>query len=375
MIYFDNAATGGFKPFKSIDSAINAMKNINANAGRSGHKLSILASELVYETRKALALFLGVNSPQRIIFTANCTDALNTAIFGLYKKGTNVITTVTEHNSVLRPLYELERRGEISLTIVSPEYGGVSAEDIEGKILENTSMVVLNAVSNVTGTENDVCSIGKLLKKRNITYIVDGAQSVGHTDVNVDNQLIDALCIAPHKGLLSIQGVGVLALGKNANPTPQRFGGTGFDSFSQTMPDDFPEKLEAGTLNLPAICSIKAGLSYLQNNVDYVSNQLFTLTEYLITKLARLPFIKIYSIPNKYGIVSFSHDEISSQELAEILSEKYDIAVRGGFHCAPLYHKFLKTEKLGTVRISFAPQNTRREINVLLSALKEISLI
>lgn len=375
MVYFDNAATGGFKPFKSIDSAVNAMKNVNANAGRSGHKLSLLASELVYETRKALASFLGVSSPQRIIFTANCTDALNTAIFGLYKKGSNVITTVTEHNSVLRPLYELERRGEITLTIVSPEYGGVTADDIEGKILNNTSLVVLNAVSNVTGVENDVYGIGKLLKKRNVRFVVDGAQAVGHTSFNVDRQYVDALCIAPHKGLLASQGIGVLALAKDVDVYPYRFGGTGFDTFSTSMPEDYPERLEAGTLNLPAICSIRAGLSYLQGNVDYVSSQLFSLTEYLINKLSRLPFIKIYSIPNKYGIVSFSHDEIASQELAEILSEKYDIAVRGGFHCAPLYHKFLKTEKLGTVRVSFAPQNTRREINLLISALKELSLI
>ncbi|MBQ7373193.1 MAG: aminotransferase class V-fold PLP-dependent enzyme [Clostridia bacterium] len=375
MVYFDNAATGGFKPFKSIDSALNAMKNVNANAGRSGHKLSLLASELVYETRKSLATFLGVSSPQRIIFTANCTDALNTAIFGLYKKGSNVITTATEHNSVLRPLYELERRGEITLTIIKPEFGGVMAEDVEGKITKDTSLVVLNAVSNVTGTENDVLGIGKLLKKRKISFIVDGAQAVGHTDFKVDNQHIDALCVSPHKGLLASQGIGVLALGKNSEVLPYRFGGTGFDSFSREMPNEYPERLEAGTLNLPAICSIKAGLSYLQGNVDYISNQLFSLTEYLIAKLSRLPFIKIFSLPNKYGIVSFSHDEISSQELAEILSEKYDVAVRGGFHCAPLYHKFLKTEKFGTVRVSFAPQNTRREINLLISALKEISLI
>ena len=375
MVYFDNAATGGFKPFKSIDSMVHAIKNANANAGRSGHKLSLRALELVYETRKSLANFLGVSSPQRIIFTANCTDSLNTAIFGLYKKGSNVITTVTEHNSVLRPLYELERRKEITLTIIQPEYGGITTEDIEGKISSDTSLVVLNAVSNVTGIENDVTGIGKLLKKRNINFIVDGAQAVGHTNFNVENQLIDALCIAPHKGLLASQGVGVLALGKEASVKPSRFGGTGLDSFSTEMPSDYPERLESGTLNLPAICSIKAGLEYLQGNVDYIANQLFSLTEYLINKLSSLPFVKIYSLPNKYGIVSFSHDEICSQELAEILSEKYDVAVRGGFHCAPLYHKFLKTEKLGTVRVSFAPQNTRKEINLLITALKEISLI
>ena len=373
MIYFDNAATGGFKPFKSVDASFNAMKNLNANAGRSGHKLSLYASEIVYETRCSLAKFFGA-SPERIVFTSNCTEALNVAIFGGYEKGSNVITTVTEHNSVLRPLYELKRRGEITLTIIEPTVGGVSVEDVKNSIQPNTKLVVLNAVSNVNGLENDIDGIGRFLKDRNITFIVDGAQIAGHSQINVDNQLIDVFCAAGHKGLLASQGVGVLVLGKNAKIRPLLFGGTGSDSFSEFMPNYLPDMLEAGTLNLPAICSLKAGLEYVDGNEAYVSSQLFSLTENLITRLARLPFIKLQSIPNKYGIVSFSHVDIPSQELAEILSQKYDIAVRGGFHCAPLMHKFLKTDKLGSVRVSFAPQNTRREINSLISALKDLSL-
>ena len=373
MIYFDNAATGGYKPFKSIDSAYNAMKNLCANPGRSGHKLSLYASEIVYETRKLLSSFLGTDSPENVVFTANCTDALNTAIFGLYERGCHVITTMTEHNSALRPLYELESRNEISLTVLKPSAGGVLAEDVKEKLTPNTRLVVINAVSNVTGLENDVNGIGKLLQGTDAFFIVDGAQAVGHTPISVNNQLIDALCCAGHKGLLSCQGIGVLAFSKRARIRPLRFGGTGSDSFSKQMPDDYPEKLEAGTLNLPAICSLKSGVEYLLDNLSYVASQLFSLTEYLTVKLSRLPYIKLYSIPNKYGIVCFEHTELGSQELAEILSESYSIAVRGGFHCAPLMHKFLKTEKLGTVRVSFAPQNTRKEINTLISALEDLS--
>lgn len=373
MIYFDNAATGGFKPFKSIDASFNAMKNLNANAGRSGHKLSLYAGEIVYEARRALAKFFGA-SPNRIIFTSNCTEALNVAIFGAYERGCNVITTVTEHNSVLRPLYELKRRGEISLTIISPTAGGVTAEDVKGHLQENTRLVVINAVSNVNGLENDVDGISKLLSKKKIPLIVDGAQIAGHSQINVDNQHIGALCVAGHKGLLASQGIGVLVLGENFNVRPLLFGGTGSDSFSEFMPEFLPEGLEAGTLNLPAICSLKAGLEYLEGNVSYVASQLFALTENLITRLARLPFIQLYSIPNKHGIVCFTHTDFSSQELTEILSTRYDVAVRGGFHCAPLMHKFLKTEKLGAVRVSFAPQNNRREINAFISALKDLSL-
>ena len=373
MIYFDNAATGGFKPFKSVDAGFNAMKNLNANAGRSGHKLSLYASEIVYNARCALAKFFGT-SPDRIVFTASCTEALNVAIFGSYEKGCNVLTTVTDHNAVLRPLYELKRKGEISLTIINPTVGGVSVEDVKSNLLPTTKLVVMNAVSNVNGLENDVEGIGKLLKSLGIKFIVDGAQIAGHSKINVNNQLIDAFCAAGHKGLLASQGIGILVLGRDANVRPLLFGGTGADSFSEYMPDYLPEKLEAGTLNLPAICSLKAGLEYIDGNENYISSQLFSLTENLITRLSRLPFIKLYSIPNKYGIVSFNHVDFPSQELAETLSQKYDIAVRGGFHCAPLMHKYLQTDKLGSVRVSFAPQNTRREINSLISALKDISL-
>lgn len=370
MIYFDNAATGGFKPFKVVDTVFDTIKNLNANAGRSGHKLSYLATEAVFETRKTVADFFGLKKSENVVFTHNCTSALNTAIFGLYKKGSKVITTALEHNSVLRPLYELERRGEISLTVITPKVGGVSAEEVKKELTPDTSLVVINYASNVNGIENDVEGIGKLLEKTKTAFVVDGAQAAGHTEINVNNQLIDALCIAGHKGLNSIQGVGAIIFSQKAKIRPLLFGGTGTDTFSKEMPEDYPEKLEAGTLNLPAIRSLKAGIDYVSGNLSYISAQLFSLTEYLIEKLSLLPFIKIQSIPNKYGIVSFSHDEIPSQELAQILSDKYDIAVRGGFHCAPLMHKYLKTHKLGTVRVSFAPQNTRREINVLLSALK-----
>ena len=375
MIYFDNASTGGFKPVKAIESAISAMKNLKVNAGRSAYSLAAVADEIVYETRKVVADFVGTNKPERVIFTHNCTDALNTAIFGLYQKGCNVITTVTDHNAALRPLYELERRGEISLTIVKPKSGKVTAEDIEKNLTSKTKLVVVNAVSNVTGEENDFLSIGKLLAKTDVKFIVDGAQAAGHIELDINNQLIDALCLSGHKGLMSIQGIGVLVLGDCVKVNPSRFGGTGSDSFSTEMPDCYPERLEAGTLNLPAICSLKAGIEYLNANADYLAAQNLALSEYLITKLKRLPFVTIYSNPNKSGIVCFNHKDLSSQELSRILCENYSIAVRGGYHCAPLMHKFLKTDKLGAVRVSFSLQNTRREVNALACALEEIATL
>lgn len=373
MIYFDNAATGGFKPSGCYEAAINALKNLNANPGRSGHRLSLAASSALFAARKSLAKFFGATSPERVVFTPSCTYALNAAIFGLYKKGGRVIATVTEHNSVLRPLYELERRGEITLTIVTPESSAVTAADIEKNLSDDVCLVCVNGVSNVTGTENDIDGIGRLLKKTNSLFLVDGAQMSGHAPINVEKQAIDALCVPSHKGMLGIVGAGALILSNKARIRPFAFGGTGFDTFSKTMPEDLPESLEAGTLNLPACLSMKEGADYLSDNVNYVSNQLKNMTEYLISELSVRPYVKLYSIPNRSGIVAFSHNDVSSQTLSEILSERYDIATRGGFHCAPLMHKFLKTEKLGLVRVSLSPQNTRKEMNAFLFALGEIS--
>ncbi len=374
MIYFDNAATGGFKPSKSYEAAEYALKNLNANPGRSGHRLSVAASQALYSARKSLAKFFGATSPERVVFTPSCTYALNAAIFGLFVPGRRVLTTVTEHNAVLRPLYELERRGLITLTVIAPETSIVTASDVEKHLSDDVCMVVVNGVSNVTGAENDVDGIGRLLRNTSALYLVDGAQMAGHKRIKVDNQLIDGLCIPSHKGLLGIVGAGALILGGKAKIRPTVFGGTGFDTFSKGMPDNLPESLEAGTVNLPAILSMKEGVDYLGDNVDYVASQLKGLTEYFVSELSARPYLRLYSIPNDSGIVAFSHNDFSSQSLSELLSDKYDIATRGGYHCAPLYHKFLGTEKLGLLRVSLSPQNTRKEINAFLYALDEISM-
>lgn len=374
MIYFDNAATGGFKPSEVTDAAYNAMKYLNANAGRSGHRLSLLASRYVYETRKLLSDFFDAYGAERIVFTSNCTEALNVALFGLPLKGGNVVTTVTEHNSVLRPLFALEKRGDVSLTFVSPKTGSVTREDVEAKLNEKTRLVAVNAVSNVTGTPNDLEGIGDLLRKKKILFLVDGAQAAGHLPLSMKKLKIDVLCAAGHKGLSALPGVGVLAFSPRAAISPLLFGGTGVDTFNPSMPEDYPEKLEAGTLNLPAILSLSEGIRILRDTLPYVSNQLKKLTEYLIGKLSERPFVTLKSASNSSGIVAFSHAEIPSQELAQILSDRYDIAVRGGFHCAPLMHRYLNSEKLGLVRVSLSPMNTRKEINDFVSALDEITL-
>ncbi|MBE5744374.1 MAG: aminotransferase class V-fold PLP-dependent enzyme [Clostridiales bacterium] len=373
MIYFDNAATGGFKPSQVIDTAVSIIKFLNANPGRSGHRLSKTAGEYVYSCRKKLAEFFGAPSPSRVIFTKNCTESLNIAIHGSIKGG-RVLTSTLEHNSVLRPLFTLQEKGVISLTVIKPSNDRfITLDDVKKHYSNDVSAVCLNAVSNVTGEECDLYSIGEFIKDKNSLFIVDGAQAGGHTNLSVKEQNIDMLCLAGHKGLYSIQGVGALILSERANPTAIYQGGTGTESFNPYQPDCYPEKLESGTLNLPAVCSLEEGVRYVEKNIEYIGNHLQSATSYLISHLEKINGVKVYSQPNKYGIVSFEVKNLPSSEVSEILSSKYDIAVRSGYHCAPLVHKMLKTENDGLVRASISLHNTRRELNALILAIREIN--
>ncbi len=373
MIYLDNAATGGFKPSSVTDTACSVIKYLNANVGRSGHRLSKTAQNYAYSCRKKLSSFFGAENPSRVVFTKNCTESLNVAIQGSIKGGT-VLTSTLEHNSVLRPLFTLEKKGVLTVKIIEPKNKRfITLDDIKNNYDDSVSAVCLNAVSNVTGEQAKIQEIGKFLKEKNCLFIVDGAQASGHMELNIKTLNIDLLAVAGHKGLYSIQGVGALILSNKANPDAIIQGGTGTESFNRFQPDCYPEKLEAGTLNLPAICSLYEGVSYAEKNMLYSSKELLNYTTYLIENLEKFDGVKVYSTPNKFGIVSFSIKGFPSGEVAEILSSKYDIAVRGGYHCAPLVHKMLGTESDGLVRVSACIHNTKRELNQLLSAVREIS--
>ncbi len=373
MIYLDNAATGGFKPSSVIDTAVSVIKYLNANTGRSSHRLSQTASSYVFSCRKKVAEFFGANNPSRVIFTKNCTESLNIAIHGGIKGGL-VLTTALEHNSVLRPLFTLEKKGIISLKIITPENKKfITLEDIKKHYTSETQAVVINASSNVTGESAEIQSIGGFLKNKKALYIVDGAQAGGHIPIDVDNFNIDMLALAGHKGLYSIQGLGVLIIGEKTKVSPIMQGGTGTESFNPYQPDVYPESLESGTLNLPAICSLEEGIRYIEGNLSYVGNWLEEMTSYLVEKLSIIERVKVFSRKNRVGIVSFLIDGIPSGEVAEILSDRYDIAVRSGFHCAPLVHKMLNTDDGGLIRASLSPHNTKREANALIFAVKEIA--
>ncbi len=372
MIYLDNAATGGFKPHAVYRSVDTVNKYLCANPGRSGHRLSITGAELVYDTRKLLAGMFGA-SPERVIFTKNCTESLNLAIFGTLKVGGHVITTVYEHNSVLRPLFHLKNQGLISLDVVCPDENQDIVSCIRQKITPKTYAIVTTSISNVTGLVLPVTEIGNLAKEFNLLYIVDGAQGGGHMPLNLNTQNVSCLALAGHKGLCGIMGSGVLIFSEDVNVLPLTFGGTGTESFNLTQPQNYPERLEAGTLNLPSIVALREGAGFVNANLTSFSLQLEKTCKKIIEHLLAIPNVKCYSTPNPAGIIAISIDNKDSGFVADLLNREYDIAVRGGFHCAPLMHKHLNTADCGLVRISLAVQNSWNEIKHLLFAIKNIA--
>lgn len=373
MIYLDNAATGGYKPSCVYETAFNAIKYLNVNAGHSGHALAVGAEKHVYKTRKALADFFGNDCVERVILTKNCTEALNLAILGTVKKGGNVIVSVYEHNSVLRPLYALKNKGLITITEIAPKnrFGAIMAEDVERAITPQTYMVCLTGASNVTGTVNDYEGVGELLKEREIIFLLDAAQVAGHTYVNMQKQGINVLCAAGHKGLNGIQGSGCLLFDKNTQISPTFYGGSGTETFAE-RPSGYPELLECGTLNLPAGLALYEGVLYNAENMAYKQKLLLALTKYLCEKLSLNENVTVFSRQNPTGIVAFAYNGHSSQEITGILSDYYGIAVRGGYHCAPLAHKFLRTETDGLVRVSLCEANVTAELDELIFALNDL---
>ena len=374
MIYFDNSATSGVKPESVINAAVSAMKFMSANPGRSGHSLSLKAGMLVYSTRKKAAKLLGLPDPERIVFSLNCTQALNTAILGTAQDGGNVVTTVTEHNSVLRPLFELQRAGKITVSLAEPnEHGVITANAIERALTPRTYMVAVNHVSNVTGATNSIDEIGKLCRKRGIKFLVDGAQSVGYGEINISEQNIDYLAVAPHKGLHAIQGIGILALGADA-PKPIIYGGTGTQSENVLQPSELPESLESGTLPTPAIAALNAAITHNEKTRAQSREKIHELSAYILETLQTIRGVKIYTPQNVFnGMISFNIRGIGSMDASNILSSQYDIAVRGGLHCAPLMHRHLGTVETGIIRASISGDNTFGEAEFFLKAVKEIA--
>ncbi len=372
MIYFDNASTGGFKPHSVMENATTVMRFLSANPNRSGHRLALTGMDIIHNTRTIIGKFFSCQS-DRVIFTKNCTESLNTAIFGSLQVGGHVITTVYEHNSVLRPLHALKEKGLISLDIVKPYDNKDIVSAIREKINPKTYAIICNSVSNVNGESLPIEKIGLLAKENNLLFLVDGAQGGGHIFLDIKKQNISMLALAGHKGLSGIMASGVLLLNDNVEIQPLIYGGTGVESFSLAQPAYYPEKLESGTLNLPAIASLYEGVKHIMANRENFAVHLMSKTKTLIDGLKKIDKIKVFSSPNESGIVAFKLINMPSNEVADILNNEYDVAVRSGLHCAPLMHEFLGSGDDGLVRASLAIQNSSSEIAFFLRAIREIA--
>ena len=379
MIYLDNASTTNKKPLSvkfALQKAVN--KKYCANPGRSSHKLSINAGNVVFETRQLLCDFFGAKSAQNVILTSGCTEALNLAIFGTLKKGGHIVYTTNEHNSTARPIEFLKSKKLIKATLVkTDETGETRPVDIEKAINEKTYLVIVNHTSNVTGAVSDIEKIGKICKKHGVMLLVDGAQSAGHIKIDMQNMNISMLAVAGHKGLLAAQGVGALLFSDNVEIQPIKFGGTGTFSENLLPPTSYPEGLEPGTSPTPAIFSLGAGIKYLNKNFDKVNSKIRKLTKYLLDELYLRKEgnkkIRIFTARDACnGVVSFVIDGVNTSEVVSFFNEN-SVCVRAGLHCAPLCHERLGTLKTGgTIRVSISNYNHKWEIKKFLRILDKL---
>ena len=376
MIYLDNAATTMHKPQEVIDAVVAAMSSMG-NAGRGVNDASLSASRIIYDTREKLChLFHGTNARQ-IAFTNNSTESLNMAIKGILNPGDHVITTMLEHNSVLRPLYEMEARG-VKLTIVkSNEQGTLNIQDIEDAITEETKLIICTNGSNLTGNYIDLKPIGEMAHKHGVLFAVDASQTAGVFPIDVQDMQIDILCFTGHKGLLGPQGTGGIYVREGLSVRPLKSGGSGVQTYSKIHPAEMPTALEAGTLNGHGIAGLHAALEYLEKTgIDSIRNREQDLMWRFYEGVKDIPNVKIYgdfSTKNRCAVVTLNIGDYDSSEVSDALLTEYNISTRSGGHCAPLMHEALGTVEQGAVRFSFSHYNTEEEVDTAIKAIRELS--
>lgn len=375
MIYMDNAATTIHKP-EPVKAAVLAAMDSFGNAGRGASEPALNASRVIYETREKLARFFHGADASRIVFTANSTESLNIAIKGLLSPGDHVITTVLEHNSVLRPLYECRERG-VELTILDcDEKGNISYEDMEAAVKENTKAVVCTHASNLTGNMIDLERVGAITRKKEILLVADASQTAGVYPVDVQKMGIDVLCFTGHKGMLGPQGTGGMYVRPGLVIRPLLSGGSGVDTYNPRHPDLMPTALEAGTLNGHGIAGLGAAVSWLEEKgLDALRETELKRMRQFYEGVSRIPEVTVYgdfSSDRRCPIVSLNIGDYDSSEVSDELSVTYGIVTRPGAHCAPLMHRALGTTGQGAVRFSFSHYNTEEEVETAVQAIKEL---
>ncbi len=420
MIYFDNAATSKDKPEEVMDAVLHAMQNFD-NSSRGIYAESLSADRTIFNARKKLAAFFHADHARQVVFTKNATESLNIVIQGLFEKGDHVITSVLEHNSVLRPLNYQKQKG-VGVSYLKVDADGVlKLSDLEELILPDTKAVILTHASNVVGNINPLDEIGGICKRNHLLFIVDASQTAGAFEIDMERSEIDVLCFTGHKSMLGPQGTGGLCVKKGVHIRPLLSGGTGIRSYDEFQADVMPTALEAGTLNSHGIAGLCAGLKYLEahltsckdgdiaafsdtdtnagsyretpdltqdeeavfrafgkreHRIQSLTVKAVGLSGYFYEEVRKINGIRTYGdFTSRYRapIVSLNISDMDSSRVSEILSSKYGISTRPGAHCAPLIHKSLGTVDQGMVRFSFSHKNTYEEIDIALEALDSIA--
>jgi cysteine desulfurase family protein len=376
LIYLDNAATAWPKPEKVYETADRVLRR-SGNPGRSGHRLSLEAGKYIEETRFLLARFFHAPAPANIVFTLNTTDALNLAIKGLTAPGDHVITGSMEHNSVARPLETLKAAGLVYTKVTTDMKRGTDPDEVKRAFRKNTKLVVVNHVSNVTGTENPIAEIAALCRERGVLFLLDAAQSAGYFPIDLEATQIDLMAFPGHKGLLGPQGTGGLYIRDGLELRTLREGGTGTHSEDLAQPSELPSRYESGTANTAGIAALGEGVRYVtETGLGKIADTIAVLTNRLIEALTDIKGIRIYGPPPgpaRRGVVSVTLDAMDSAQAALILDNSFNIAVRSGLHCAPDAHRTLGTLAIGgTVRISVGHFTTEQDIDACVAALREL---
>ncbi len=372
MIYFDYAAIAGPRPEPVYETIDKTLRYVWGSPGRGSHALALRADHLIHECRKEISRTFQTKE-EHIAFTKNTTEALNLALFGSLNKEDHVLTTVMEHNSVLRPLRELERRNIITLDIIDADKNGfIESERIFKALKNNTALVAVNHVSNVNGAIQDIAEIGKVLQQRNTLFLVDAAQSAGLLPVNMQEAGIDLLAVPGHKHLMAPVGASFLCFSERVTPNPLLYGGTGSFSASVHQPEALPDRYQTGTIDLPALAGLTEALRWYKENKNAVLKEEKYLKELFLTEVMRIPHLSLIGYcgkPEKHtSVFSLIPKGAECHELGQALNDA-DLLTRTGLHCAPLAHKALGTEEDGSCRISFGTFTTEEEVHTLLHFL------
>lgn len=378
MIYLDNAATTMHKPQTVIDAVTQAMCSLG-NAGRGATSGALDAARTIHGCRAKLARLLGCPRADHVCFTPNSTAALNTVINGVVRPGDRVVTTVLEHNSVLRPLNRLATEQGVTVEHAGCDASGVlNYDELERLVTSGTRAVVVTHASNVTGNAVDVSRVAAIAHAAGALVIVDASQSAGTAKIDMNTMGLDVVCFTGHKGLMGPQGTGGLAVAEGVDVAPWAMGGTGVHSFDALQPLEWPTRLEAGTLNGHGIAGLSAGLDFIeaQGGVEAISAQERALADRFLVGVREISGIALYGAfdqPVRSAIVSLSVGDIDSAEISDALMQGWGIATRPGAHCAPLMHRALGTERQGIVRFSFGYFNTDEEVDTAIDALRDLA--